>query len=85
MESINFEQEKKKFGQHVRRLRQKLESTDYDGRSVSQQEITDRSSLLTKKTLGEIERGETNSKFETLLKLSKLLNVTLLELMDYDK
>ena len=85
MESINFEREKVKFGQHVRKLREKLESTDYAGRTISQQEITDKSSLLTKKTLGKIERGETNPKFETLLALSKLLDVTLLELMDYNK
>lgn len=83
MDAIDFTLEKKKFGEHVRRLRERLESTDYAGRSISQQEITDKTTLITKKTLGKIERGETNPKFETLIALAKLLKVSLPELMDY--
>lgn len=83
MEAINFNTEKKKFGDHVRRLRERLESSDYEGRSISQQEIADKTSLITKKTLGKIERGETNPKFETLIALTILLKVSLVELMDY--
>lgn len=83
MNKIDFEIEKEKFGKHVLKLRKKIKSAEYDNRSISQQELSDRSEHLSKKTIGEIERGETNPSFETLLALSQVLKVPLKELLDY--
>lgn len=83
METIDFIQEKNKFGLHVRKLREKIKSAEYPEKCISLQEITDKTSHITKKTLGNIERGQTNPKFETLLVLAQILNVSLLELIDY--
>ncbi|MFA7615505.1 MAG: helix-turn-helix transcriptional regulator [Weeksellaceae bacterium] len=83
MNKIDFEIEKEKLGKHVLKLRKKIKSTEYNNRSISQQELSDRSEYLSKKTIGEIERGETNPSFETLLALSKVLNVSLRDLFNY--
>ncbi|MGB3453245.1 MAG: helix-turn-helix transcriptional regulator [Moheibacter sp.] len=83
MNKLDFEFEKKKFGKQVLKLRKKIRSAEYNNRSISQQELSDRSEYLSKKTIGEIERGKTNPSFETLLALSKVLNVTLKDLLDY--
>ncbi|NGX82683.1 helix-turn-helix transcriptional regulator [Aequorivita sp. KMM 9714] len=84
MKTIDFSLEKKKFGKHVRKLRRRLKSIDYPNRSISQQELTDKTSNLSKKTLGEIERGETNAQFESLLVLAQILEVSFSELMNYN-
>lgn len=84
MDIINYEKERKKFGKHVVKLRERIKSIDYPERSISQQELCDKNQGITKKTLGAIERGETNPKFETILALAKLLGVSLKELFDYD-
>ena len=84
MNNIDFIVERKKFGEHVRSLRLKIESTDYNKDKISLQELTDKSNNISKKTLGQIERGETNPKFDTLIVLSKLLEVSIKDLMDYN-
>lgn len=83
MEDIDFREERKRFGQHILALRQKINSSDYEGRPISQQELADRSEYINKKTIGQIERGEINVKFETLLALAKVLEVELPELFKY--
>ncbi|MBC9794890.1 helix-turn-helix domain-containing protein [Sinomicrobium weinanense] len=83
MKTINFIKERKKFGKHVLELRKKIKSTEYKNRSISQQELSDRSEYLSKKTIGEIERGETNPSFDTLLALTQVLDVSLRDLMEY--
>ena len=83
MDRINYVEERKKFGEHVTKLREKIRSVDYPDRSISQQELSDKCENITKKTLGAIERGETNPKFETLIALAYVLNVSLQELFNY--
>lgn len=83
MDRIDYVEERKKFGEHVTKLREKIKSIDYPERSISQQELSDKSEDITKKTLGAIERGETNPKFETLIALAHVLNVSLKELFSY--
>lgn len=83
MEEIDFSDERKRFGQHVFALRQKIASSEYQGRFISQQELADRSEHIKKKTIGQIERGEINVKFDTIVALSKVLNVELEELFKY--
>lgn len=83
MKTIDFSIEKKKLGNHVKNLRENLKSEEYKNREISQQELTDKTNLISKKTLGEIERGETNPKFETLLVLASILEVSLVKLLDY--
>lgn len=83
MNTNNIIVEKKKFGKHVIELRKKIRSSDYPDRHISQQELSDRSESLSKKTIGEIERGETNPSFETLYVLAKALKIPLKELFNY--
>ncbi|WP_157972952.1 helix-turn-helix domain-containing protein [Aureibaculum luteum] len=84
MNKIDFIKEKKIFGKHVRKLRKTIKSSEYINRNISQQELSDRSEYISKKTIGEIERGETNPSFETLLILAKVLEVDPKELFDFE-
>ncbi|MDL2145068.1 helix-turn-helix transcriptional regulator [Flavobacterium tructae] len=83
MNEIDFIQERIKFGKHVLNLRRKIKSVEYQNRPMSQQELADRSDYINKKTIGQIERGEVNVQFETLLALAQVLNISLKELLDY--
>ncbi|MFP5438832.1 MAG: helix-turn-helix domain-containing protein [Bacteroidia bacterium] len=83
MEDIDFKEERKRFGQHILALRQEIKSTEYEGRPISQQELADRSEYINKKTIGQIERGEINVKFDTLIALAKVLEVELDKLFKY--
>lgn len=76
-------EERNKFGKHILELRKRIKSSDYPDRAISQQELSDRSESLSKKTIGEIERGETNPSFDTLFVLAKALNVPIKELFNY--
>lgn len=75
--------EKKKFGKHIVNLRNRIPSKEYPNRTISQQELSDQSDNVSKKTIGEIERGDANPTFEVLLKLSKSLKVSMKELFNY--
>lgn len=83
MNKNNIIEERKKLGKHVLELRKKIKSSDYPERYISQQELSDRSESLSKKTIGEIERGETNPSFETLYVLAKALKIPLKELFNF--
>lgn len=83
MEKINFQKEREQFGKHILELRKQIKSSEYEGRYVSQQELADRSGHINKKTIGQIERGEINVKFDTLLALGKVLDVPIYKLFDY--
>ncbi|MBY0486110.1 MAG: helix-turn-helix domain-containing protein [Flavobacteriaceae bacterium] len=83
MDIYKIIEEKKRFGKHVLFLRRKIKSSDYPDKFISQQELSDRSDSISKKTIGEIERGETNPSFETLYVLAKALNVSLKELFNF--
>lgn len=84
MNSIDFIKKKKQFGKYVLILRKRIKSTEYKNRNISQQELSDRTEYLSKKTIGEIERGETNPSFETLLVLAKVLEIHPKELFDFE-
>lgn len=83
MNETDFNKERIKFGKHVLKLRRKIKSVEYQNRSISQQELADNSNYITKKTLGQIERGEVNFHFDTLVALAQALKVSLKELLDY--
>ncbi|WP_294958503.1 helix-turn-helix transcriptional regulator [uncultured Flavobacterium sp.] len=83
MNEIDFNEERIKFGKHVLKLRQKIKSVEYQNRPISQQELADNSDYINKKTLGQIERGEVNFQFDTLLALAQVLNISLKDLLDY--
>lgn len=83
MNKIDFFNERIKFGKHVLKLRRKITSVEYQNRSISQQELADGSDYINKKTIGQIERGEVNVQFETLLALAQALKISLKELLDY--
>lgn len=83
MNEIDFNEERIKFGKHVLKLRRKIKSVEYQNKSISQQELADNSDYIAKKTLGQIERGEVNFQFETLVALAQVLKVSLKELLDY--
>ncbi|WP_281631525.1 helix-turn-helix domain-containing protein [Flavobacterium luteolum] len=83
MNEIDFKKERIKFGKHVLKLRRKIKSVEYQNRSISQQELADNNDYITKKTLGQIERGEVNFQFETLVALASALQVSLKDLLDY--
>lgn len=83
MEELDFKKERERFGKHILALRKQIKSFEYEGRYVSQQELADRSGHINKKTIGQIERGEINAKFDTLLALGKVLNVPINKLFDY--
>lgn len=83
MDVIDFDGERKRFGEHIFELRKQIKSSEYEGRYISQQELADRSEFIKKKTIGQIERGEINIKFDTLIALSKVLNLSMDELFKY--
>ncbi|SHM04814.1 helix-turn-helix domain-containing protein [Flavobacterium saccharophilum] len=83
MNEIDFIKERVKFGEHILQLRRKIKSSEYQNRHISQQELADRSDYLNKKTIGQVERGEVNVQFDTLLAIAQVLNISLKELLDY--
>ncbi|MBP4141993.1 helix-turn-helix transcriptional regulator [Flavobacterium sp. P4023] len=82
MDNDDFTLEKKALGNRVQELRLKIIDPSSNN-PISQEELGLRAGTA-KKTIGEIERGVTNSKFETLLMISKALNITINELFHFD-
>lgn len=78
MKVDNFKEEKEAIGYRIRELRE-----NFIGGKISQEELGFRIGYA-KKTIGELERGNTNPTFETLLLISKALNKTLIELFEFD-
>jgi DNA-binding XRE family transcriptional regulator len=81
MNDDNFTLEKKALGVRIQELRQKVINPSTNN-YISQEELGLRANIA-KKTIGEIERGETNVKLETLLMISKALNVNIKELFNF--
>ncbi|SEA25591.1 DNA-binding transcriptional regulator, XRE-family HTH domain [Flavobacterium gillisiae] len=81
MNNDNFTLEKNALGTRIQELRQKV-INPINKKPISQEELG-LIANVTKKTIGEIERGETNPKFETLLMISKGLNITIKELFNF--
>lgn len=82
MNDDDFTLEKKALGNRIQELRQKIIDSSSNN-PISQEELGLRAGVA-KKTIGEIERGVTNSKFETLLMICKALNINIKELFDFD-
>lgn len=78
MNNDNFISEKEALGIRIQELRQRIINPD-TGKPISQEELGLISNVA-KKTIGEVERGVTNPKLETLLMISKGLNVSLRDL-----
>jgi len=83
MDLNDFTEEKRKFGKNVVKLRERMKSSEYKNRSISQQELSDKGGYFSKKTLGEIERGDGNPTLETILALAYVLEVHPKELFDF--
>ncbi|GAA3642643.1 helix-turn-helix domain-containing protein [Flavivirga jejuensis] len=82
MEKKSFKREKEALGYRIRELRSKVINPDTN-KYISQEELSLRTGHA-KKTVGEIERGNTNPRYETLLLISKELQVTINELFNFD-
>lgn len=82
MKSKTFNNHKKALGYRIFELRQKIINLE-NGKPISQEELGLRTGLV-KKTIGELERGNTNPGFETLLVIIVELNVTLQEFFNFD-
>lgn len=78
MDVNNFKAEKEAIGYRIRELRENFASE-----KISQEELGFRIGYA-KKTIGELERGNTNPTFETLLLISQALNKTIIELFEFD-
>jgi len=70
------------IGYRIFELRKKIINTNTDN-PISQEELSLRTGL-TKKTIGELERGNTNPELKTLIIICKELSVTLREFFDFD-
>ena len=81
MKDLTFTDAKKALGYRIFELRQKIINTE-TGKPISQEELGLRTGLV-KKTIGELERGNTNPEFETLLLIIRELNVTQQEFFNF--
>lgn len=81
MKDYTFTNAKKALGYRIFELRQKIINTE-TGKPISQEELGLRTGLV-KKTIGELERGNTNPEFETLLLIIRELNVTQQEFFNF--
>ena len=82
MTELELIKSQKALGYRIFELRKKIINTE-TGNPISQEELSLRTGL-TKKTIGELERGNTNPEFKTLLIICKELNVSLREFFDFD-
>ncbi len=82
MQKKSFKKEKEALGYRIKELRSKVINPSTD-ECISQEELGLRTGHA-KKTIGEIERGNTNPTYETLLLISKELNVSINELFNFD-
>lgn len=82
MENKTFSNHKKALGYRIFELRQNIINLE-NGKPISQEELGLRTGLA-KKTIGELERGNTNPEYETLLVIIGELNVTLKEFFNFD-
>lgn len=82
MSEKNFIKEKEALGLRISALREKIIDPNTN-KPISQEELGLRTGNA-KKTIGEIERGNTNPTFETLLKIARELKISINELFQYD-
>ncbi|MGV0957899.1 helix-turn-helix domain-containing protein [Empedobacter falsenii] len=66
--------EKEKLGIYLTSLRKNIKSSDYIDKSISQQELADKTKGLSKNTLLSIENGSANPTLDSLIILANALN-----------
>ena len=76
--------EKEKLGEEMRKLREKIPSSDYNNGNISQQELADKNIGLTKHLIGTVERGSANPTLEKLIFLGKALNLKTINILNVD-
>ncbi|WP_200975604.1 helix-turn-helix domain-containing protein [Echinicola sp. 20G] len=76
--------EKEKLGKYLLKLREKIPSKEYDKEHISQQELADNNTSLTKFLIGTIERGEANPTLDKLIFLAKALNLKTISLFELE-
>jgi DNA-binding XRE family transcriptional regulator len=82
MNEIDLTSYKKALGYRISELRKKIINPETN-KPISQEELGLRTGHA-KKTIGELERGNTNPRYDTLLIICRELNVTIQELFDFD-
>lgn len=82
MNKHDHKNERKALGYRIAELRKKVINPS-TGKYISQEELSLRTGHA-KKTIGELERGNTNPRYETLLLISKEFNITINQLFDFD-
>tara|TARA_R110002049_G_scaffold226907_1_gene398998 strand:- start:264 stop:548 length:285 start_codon:yes stop_codon:yes gene_type:complete len=76
--------EKEKFGKYLLKLRKKISSKDYNKEHISQQELADNNTGLTKYLIGTVERGEANPTLDKLIFIAKALNLKTINLFEIE-
>ena len=76
--------EKEKLGDALRKLREKIPSSEYNNEHISQQELADKNIGLTKYFVGKIERGDANPTLEKLVFHAKALNFKTINILNVD-
>ncbi|CAA9202427.1 helix-turn-helix domain-containing protein [Flavobacterium collinsii] len=77
--------EKGKLGEELRKLREKIPSSDYNNKeNISQQELADKNLGLTKHLIGTTERGTANPTLEKLVFLAKALNFKTINILSVE-
>lgn len=76
--------EKEKLGKELRKLREKIPSSEYDNDHISQQELADKNIGLTKYFIGTVERGEANPTLEKLIFHLKALNLKKIKILNVE-
>ena len=76
--------EKEKLGEELRKLREKIPSSDYNKDYISQQELADKNIGLTKHLIGTIERGDANPTLEKLIFYAKALNCKTVNILNVE-
>ena len=82
MTELELIKSQKALGYRIFELRKKIINTE-TGNPISQEELSLRTGF-TKKTIGELERGNTNPEFKTLIIICNELNISLREFFDFD-
>ena len=76
--------EKEKFGKYLLKLRKKISSKDYNKEHISQQELADNNTGLTKYFIGSVERGEANPTLDKLIFIAKALNLKTINVFELE-
>ncbi|WP_353100760.1 helix-turn-helix transcriptional regulator [Myroides odoratus] len=76
--------EKEKLGVGIKKIREKVESSDYNKEYISQQELADKSLDLTKNYVGLLERGLSNPTLDKLVILAKELKMKKFTIFNVD-